>query len=174
MSPPQKLLRCNVKGEPLISRVVTLTGSSVAQPCNQKCGLGTPIAFLISGDNITQGGSLMGVQVHDAKAPVTKTTNCLWSAPAKTKNEQPCIRCGACAEVLPCGIYCRRQLYWFAPGKNVEALEANNLFDCMNVVRVNMCLPSEISLVAQYRLAKGEIKKARGEKRRGGACESAV
>jgi electron transport complex protein RnfC len=98
-------------GEPLISRLVTVTGPGVAQPRNLEVLLGTPMGELIeqcgctplAGGRFKMGGPMMGFNVHSPHAPVIKTTNCILTeaAPAAAKTVLPCIRCGACADVCP-------------------------------------------------------------------------
>ena len=59
------------RGEPLISRVVTVTGAGVAEPCNLEVRIGTPIADLIADcggytqevARLLMGGPMMGISL---------------------------------------------------------------------------------------------------------------
>ena len=70
-----------VNNKPMISRIVTLTGSGLSKPSNLEVKIGMPIEFLVNSSDkkslrIVQGGNLMGITVNNTQAPVTKVTNC--------------------------------------------------------------------------------------------------
>lgn len=162
-------------GEPLISRITTVTGEACEAPGNFEVLLGTPVDYLLSlggfhKDNcirLVMGGPMMGFTLKDTSVPVVKTTNCLL---APTKQELPppppaqaCIRCGMCAEVCPASLL-PQQMYWFARGKEYEKLEEHNLFDCIECGACSYACPSNIPLVQYYRASKAEIRKQQQEK----------
>ncbi len=103
--------RAIAHGEPVVSRLVTLTGN-VHEPRNYEVLIGTPMDELLKlahphpdTDGIVMGGPMMGFLVPDMHVPVVKATNCLIAHddrlfPPKPP-EMPCIRCGACAAGLP-------------------------------------------------------------------------
>lgn len=77
-----------IESKPVLSRIVTLTGSGIAKPVNVEVLNGTPIDWLLAQFDVTaekmrvvQGGNLMGITVEDCQAPVTKVSNCLWIEP---------------------------------------------------------------------------------------------
>jgi len=159
-------------GEPLISRITTVTGAALRQPRNFEVLLGTPMQYLLEragfdparGNRLVMGGPMMGFTVADADVPVVKTTNCLL---VPTEEELPasppaqaCIRCGMCAEVCPASLL-PQQLYWFAQGKEYEKLEAHNLFDCIECGACSWVCPSNIPLVQYYRASKAEVVRMR-------------
>ena len=164
--------RAVLQGEPLISRVTTVTGEAVAEPQNFEVLLGTPMSFLLkqAGFNegkqqrLVMGGPMMGFTVPDREVPVVKTTNCLLAPTAEElpppPPAQPCIRCGLCAEACPASLL-PQQLYWFARGKEFEKLENHNLFDCIECGACSYACPSNIPLVQYYRASKAEIVQLR-------------
>lgn len=167
--------RAIVHGEPLISRVTTVTGKACATNRNYQTLIGTPITHLLEHNGFDQnqcsrlvmGGPMMGFTLENPEIPVIKTTNCIL---APTENElptpppaQPCIRCGMCAEACPASLL-PQQLFWYAQSQNYERLEAHNLFDCIECGACSYVCPSNIPLVQYYRASKGEIRKLAAEK----------
>ena len=156
-------------GEPLISRVTTVTGDAVAQPQNLEVLLGTPMSHLLSHcglddealHRLVMGGPMMGFTIHDPEVPVVKTTNCLLAGTLKElpppPPEQACIRCGMCAEVCPASLL-PQQLYWYSKAKEFDKALEHNLIDCIECGACSYVCPSNIPLVQYYRFAKGEIR----------------
>jgi electron transport complex protein RnfC len=156
------------RGEPLVSRFVTVSGQGVAHPRNLEVRLGTPVADLfapcggIAADvaALIMGGSMMGFALHDAHAPVVKTTNCVLAETRQgipgPEPAMPCIRCGACAEVCPVRLL-PQQLYWHARAKDFDKVQDYHLFDCIECGCCAYVCPSHIPLVQYYRFAKTAI-----------------
>jgi electron transport complex protein RnfC len=156
------------EGRPLISRVVTVTGSGIAKPQNLEVLLGTPIQVIIDQcerkhniEQIIMGGPMMGFTLPHDQFPVIKTTNCLIvsSAPtlATSQSTMPCIRCGACAQVCPINLL-PQQLYWYTKAKDFKAAKDYHLFDCIECGCCAYVCPSHLPLVDYYRYAKAEIR----------------
>ena len=156
-------------GEPLVSRVTTLTGDGVSQPGNYEVLLGTPVRDLLAHGNLAgldigrlvMGGPMMGFTLHNPGVPVVKTTNCIIAASPEElpepPPEQPCIRCGSCAEVCPANLL-PQQLYWHAKNDDLEKAQHHNLMDCIECGACAYVCPSHIPLVQYYRYAKGEVR----------------
>ncbi|MBT43306.1 MAG: electron transport complex subunit RsxC [Idiomarina sp.] len=167
--------RAVIDGEPLLERVVTLTGDLMSQPGNVWALLGTPIAHLLAegGFNadddarVIMGGPMMGFTLPLTDVPVIKTTNCILTPSLQelppAADEMACIRCGACADVCPATLQ-PQQLQWLAKAKDYDALESNDLFDCIECGACAYVCPSEIPLVHYYRKAKAEIRNIAREK----------
>jgi len=154
-------------GEPMISRLVTVTGN-VKTPRNFETLLGTPLEQLVQfaggalpgSDGYIIGGPMMGLHVDDGLLPIVKSTNCiivkspqLFPLPPPAL---PCIRCTRCAEVCPADLQ-PQELYWFARAKNFGKTQEYHLFDCIECGACSYVCPSNIPLVQYYRFAKGEI-----------------
>lgn len=159
---------------PLISRIVTITGEAVREPGNFEVLIGTPIDYLLEQaslesskvNRLVLGGPMMGYTLTTTAVPVTKTTNCVIAATAAElpapPPEQPCIRCGQCAEVCPMELL-PQQLFWYSKSGEFEKAEHLNLFDCIECGACSYVCPSSIPLVQYYRYAKGEIRVQRAE-----------
>ncbi|QNU61593.1 electron transport complex subunit RsxC [Vreelandella titanicae] len=161
-------------GQPLVSRVVTLTGEAITQPGNRWVRLGTSVRELLeqAGLNtpelhqVIQGGPMMGAPLLTLDTPVTKLTNCLIAATLEElpppPAESPCIRCGECESVCPVALL-PQQLHWYARAQDDAKLERYHLFDCIECGACSYVCPSHIPLVVDYREAKSRLRLQRIE-----------
>ncbi len=166
--------RALAHGEPVVSRLVTVTGN-VAEPRNYEVLIGTPMAEVLKlgrphpdTDGIVMGGPMMGFLVPDGEVPVVKATNCLIAHserlfPPKAP-EMPCIRCGACARACPHELQ-PFEMYWFARAKNFGKTQEYHIFDCIECGCCSFVCPSRIPLVQYFRFAKSEIWAREREKK---------
>lgn len=162
--------RAIIDGEPLIERVVTLTGEAMQQPGNVWARLGTPVQHLLnfggfqqtqSRQMVVMGGPLMGFTLPSLNVPVVKISNCLLAPSvaemAPVEPEQACIRCGLCVDACPAKLL-PQQLYWFSRGEEHEKARQHHLFDCIECGACAYVCPSNIPLVQYYRQEKAEIR----------------
>lgn len=154
-------------GEPLISRIVTVTGREVKHAGNFETLFGTPMHELLSfcgterqaNEPFILGGPMMGYNLSGDHLPVTKTANCILvgvDEGAKSSTPLPCIRCGECAVACPVSLL-PQQLYWYSRAKDLDKVSEYNLFDCIECGCCSYVCPSEIPLVHYFRFAKTEI-----------------
>ena len=167
--------RAIVDGEPLISRVTTMTGEACGINRNYETLIGTMVSHMLEHSQfdeqrcsrLVMGGPMMGFSLTSAEVPIVKTTNCILAPSYEEipddEPAQPCIRCGLCAEACPVSLL-PQQLFWYSQAQDHERLEAHNLFDCIECGACSYVCPSHIPLVQHYRHSKGEIQKARAEK----------
>ena len=162
-------------GEPLISRITTITGDGIANPMNVRARIGTPVAELATfaggyTDNarhLVIGGPMTGKSVSTDRVPVVKATNCIlvlsdMRAPGP---ELPCIRCGECAAVCPVQLQ-PQQLYWYACADDERKLRSHGLIDCIECGCCDLVCPSHIPLTYDFRMAKARIRELEDEKAR--------
>ncbi|WP_324779072.1 electron transport complex subunit RsxC [Thiobacillus sedimenti] len=168
------LARAVLHGEPLISRLVTVTGH-VLRPQNFEVLIGTPLHTLITlaGDRegttgVLMGGPMMGVPMPSLDVPVVKATNCLL---VKSKElfpplpkALPCIRCTRCADACPASLQ-PQELFRFAKAGDFGRAQEYHLFDCIECGCCSYVCPSHIPLVDYYRYAKAEIWAREKDKR---------
>jgi electron transport complex protein RnfC len=154
-------------GEPLLSRIVTITGN-VNQPGNYEALIGTPIDELIAGvekltdtNGYIMGGPMMGIRLPSVGVPMVKATNCIIAASDKlfppAPPALPCIRCTRCVDVCPVELQ-PQDLYWFSKAKEFGKAQTFSLFDCIECGACSYVCPSHIPLVQYFRFAKSEIQ----------------
>ena len=160
--------RAVMDDEPLIERVVTLTGDKIPNKGNQWVRFGTPIQFLLeqagyqadSRFPVFVGGPMMGLMVPDLNAPVTKTANCLLAPdhfeydPLAT--EQSCIRCSACSDACPVHLM-PQQMYWYSRAEDHDNAKKQNIMDCIECGLCAYVCPSHIPLIQYFRQEKAKI-----------------
>jgi len=157
-----------LRGMPLISRIVTLTGQGLADPGNFRALIGTRVQDLVEQaggyregiSRLIMGGPMMGFALHSDQVPLAKGGNCFI---ATTEQEmplppapQPCIRCGECVKVCPAQLL-PQQLYWYARARDFDKTQDHHLFDCIECGCCAHVCPSNIPLVHYYRFAKTEV-----------------
>lgn len=127
-------------GEPLMYRIVTVTGDAIAAPQNFKVRIGTNYRELVEEAGgfkqqpvkIVSGGPMMGFGIFDLDVPTTKTSSallCLTKDDVSAMEPSACINCGKCAEVCP-GRVVPRKLADYAEHYDEEAFLKNNGMEC--------------------------------------------
>ncbi|MGO2346832.1 MAG: electron transport complex subunit RsxC, partial [Providencia sp.] len=169
--------RAVIDGQPLIERVVTVTGEAIKKPGNFWVRLGIPVKYLLEQSGfipeieqmVIMGGPLMGFTLPDLNVPVVKICNCLlvptMEEVGQKALEEACIRCGLCVDACPAALL-PQQLYWFSKGNEHEKAQKHNLFDCIECGACAYVCPSNIPLVQYYRQEKAEIRELTQEERR--------
>ena len=154
-------------GQPLVSRVITVSGGAVAKPMNVEVPLGTLISELFDfcQVNIEQtarvimGGPMMGDALPHTGLPTVKATSgvlALTQSELKNTDEQPCIRCASCISVCPAGL---RPLD-MANNIRINQLDVAvdlGLKDCISCGCCSYICPSNIPLVQYFKYASGEV-----------------
>ena len=154
-----------LNGEPLTSRIVTVSGNGITRPGNYRIHIGTPIhdvlqhcgAVYKANQQLIMGGPMMGQTLANANYPVVKATNALILADDRELDypsaEQPCIRCGECATVCPAQLLPQQLLVHSRHG-NLNALRELGLYDCIECGCCDYVCPSHIRLATRFREAK--------------------
>jgi len=100
------------EGEPLISRVTTLTGD-IEEPKNLLVKIGTPVGHILDHfkvdpndvRKVVLGGVMMGAPIPTTEAPVTKRTSSIIvfskSKYKPVKRRTDCIKCSKCISACP-------------------------------------------------------------------------
>lgn len=168
-------------GMPVVRRVVTVSGSAVAEPKNLEARIGTPIEKLIDACNgfheppnkLLMGGPMMGNAQFSLDIPVVKGTNAFlaFCGDEDVREEEPqCIRCGKCIAACPMNLL---PIYMNVYGK-AEELEQSvecGMMDCIECGSCSYVCPARIPLVQQFRLTKGKIQAERAAAKAAAAKE---
>jgi len=152
-------------GEPLMTRIVSITGTGIRRPQNVEVPIGSLISELIAhcggyADDVARlilGGSMMGYAVESDDLPLSKATNCVLAAKADEVrdryDEWPCIRCGDCATACPARLL-PQELFRQSKTYNFPELDALALNDCIECGCCDVICPSGIPLTEYFRDAK--------------------
>jgi electron transport complex protein RnfC len=170
-------------GEPLTSRIVTVSGAGVAKPRNVEAMIGTPIADLIEACGgyrgeavrLIHGGSMMGYALPSAAIAVTKSTNCIIVAGTdevrQDRREWPCIRCGECAIACPARLQ-PQDLLLAARADDAAELTALALDECIECGCCDLVCPSHILLTETFRQAKPSLQSLKFQRTFSAASEA--
>ena len=166
------------KNKPLIERVVTITGKSLANPSNMLVRIGTPIQQLIDAcgglpedtGKVISGGPMMGKAVSTTEVPTTKGTSGITimnRKDARRGEVQPCIRCAKCVGACPMGLepYLLAQL---AEHAEFERLINEQIMDCLSCGACQFTCPANRPLLDYINLGKakaGAILRSRSAKK---------
>jgi electron transport complex protein RnfC len=157
-------------GQPLIERIITVTGQGIGKPGNWVIPFGTKLRDVIEqcggltddAAEIVFGGPMMGLGQANLDVPILKATGgilILSKDECKRQDILPCIRCGKCLEVCP--IFLNPQLMGaLARAERFEELETEaNLNDCMLCGCCSYVCPSNIPLSQLFMAARIQLKR---------------
>lgn len=164
-------------GRPLISRIVTVSGSAIKQPGNLEVPLGTLAEELVEycggfkqePQRQLLGGPMMGTSLPHLGVPIVKGSNGVLALGLEEMRlqptEQPCIRCGRCVDACPLGLMPLEMAARARNGKVEDALDFG-LVDCIACGTCSYVCPASIPLTQYFNFAKGELAKKRTEKQK--------
>lgn len=163
-------------GQPLISRVVTVSGQALREPKNLETPIGARVADLIDfcggfaerPERLVQGGPMMGTPLPGLDVPVVKGTSgilALTAGEIGDRPSSPCIRCGACVEICACGLV-PVELAAHVRHDDLEGAAKLGVMDCVSCGSCSWVCPSHIPLVHYFNYAKGALNAQDREKRK--------
>lgn len=153
--------------EPLVSRVVTVSGNAIKKPMNVEIPVGTLISELFSvcqidaqqTARIVMGGPMMGNALPHSDMPIVKATSgilALSPEEIRSDEEQPCIRCASCIQVCPVGLL-PVDMANRIRSNQLDSAVSIGLKDCISCGSCSYVCPSNIPLVHYFKYASGEL-----------------
>lgn len=157
-----------VNGQPLLEKIVTVSGKAIKKPKNLKVSIGTPISIVLENcgyveseaEKIVVGGPMMGMAQLTLEVPVIKGTSGLL---ALTKDEvnyckpKACIGCGKCVTVCPMSLepimYAR-----LAEFEQWEDMSKYHLMDCIECGSCSYICPSNRPLTEAIKIGKAKLR----------------
>jgi len=163
-------------GHPLVSRVVTVSGQAVGQPMNVEAPFGTLVGDLIefcgglteTPARLLAGGPMMGQPLPGLDVPVTKATGAVLAMARSEIHDgpaQPCIRCGTCVSVCPCGLM-PVEMVAHIEHEDIAAAARIGLADCIGCGSCAYACPSHIPLLQYFQYGKGRLRAEESERRK--------
>lgn len=163
--------RAVIYGEPLTSRVVTVTGDGVSRPGNYRVVLGTPLRDLVTlaggepqeDGKIVIGGPMMGRAAMTLDTFTTKgLSGVLFLGADKARRSQPeaCIRCGKCVDACPMGLE-PYLLATFSRLGRFEDAEREAVTDCLECGSCSFSCPASRPILDYIRVGKQAVMAAR-------------
>ena len=156
------------KGEPLIERIVTVTGTAIKEPANVLVPIGTPMRDVIElcggitddTARILLGGPMMGAVQKSLDVPVVKGTSgllVLSRNEVRDLEEFSCIRCSRCVDACP--LFLNPSILGLLAKKGLwDEMTEYNVMDCFECAACSFVCPSGIPLVQSFRVAKGILR----------------
>lgn len=155
-------------GEPLIERVIFVSGSPVKNPQNLKVRIGTPVESVIEDcegfsaipGKILSGGPMMGKAINDLSVSVSKgmtAVSVLTRKQAQIEEPKDCIMCAECLHVCPVSLQPILISEAFERG-DIEKAEKLGAMDCIECGNCSFICPSNIPLLDNIRGAKAAIQ----------------
>lgn len=155
------------KNKPLISRVMTVTGASVARPGNYSVRFGTPLTQVVDlaggipedTGKIIGGGPMMGRAMNNIDMPTNKrVSGLLFLRECESRRVEPenCIRCGKCVTACPMGL----EPYLLSKQAQLQMWDEMEQHDVMDCIDCGCCLftcPSHRPLLDYIRMGKATV-----------------
>ena len=171
-------------GRPLVARVVTVSGSAIREPKNVEVTIGTKVSdlvefcggFAVRPERLVNGGPMMGQPLPSLDVPVIKGMSGILALTAEEINDSPtnpCIRCGTCVTICPCGLS-PVEMSSFIRKDNLEFAAKLGVMDCVSCGSCSWVCPSHIPLVHYFNYAKGMLNDQDRERRKNERVKSLV
>ncbi len=155
------------KNKPLISRVMTVTGKSLAKPGNYSVRFGTPLSDVVAlaggvpedTGKIIGGGPMMGRAMNNINMPANKRVSGLLFMPEKESlrvEPENCIRCGKCVGACPMGL----EPYLLSRQAQLQMWDEMEQHSVMDCIECGCCLytcPSHQPLLDYIRMGKAKV-----------------
>ena len=168
------IYRAVILGEPVIDKVITITGDGIKTPKNFKVCTGTDLAEVVEAagglkegvSKVIAGGPMMGFAMYDLHVPCTKTTSaclCLKEDPVSKAKQTACINCGRCVNVCPGGVIPAR-LATFAEHGDMESFQKFDGMECCECGCCSYICPAKRPLTQSIKSMRKMVLASRKKK----------
>lgn len=168
------IYRAVILGEPVIDKVITVTGDGIKTPKNFKVCTGTDLAEVVEAagglkervSKVIAGGPMMGFAMYDLHVPCTKTTSaclCLKEDPVSKAKQTACINCGRCVNVCPGGVIPAR-LATFAEHGDMESFQKFDGMECCECGCCSYICPAKRPLTQSIKSMRKMVLASRKKK----------
>lgn len=163
------------RGEGLIERGITVSGSGVKQPGNYLVPTGTPVRFVLEhlgmspdARQVILGGAMMGQSIASLDVPLMKAVSGILvftqhEVDARLRKVYPCIHCGQCLKACPASLNPSRLGSLSRKGEYEVLEQEYHLNDCFECGSCTFTCPSHIPLVQYFRMAKAKNRERKAK-----------
>lgn len=155
-----------VEQKPLTERIITISGEESKRVGNLEVSVGTPISHILQSqglpaipddDILVLGGPMMGKNVVDISAPITKGSSGVLLFKKRRISRSNCISCGYCVDVCPMKLMPMKFEENFRKGKYSQ-LEKYDLSLCIECAACEYICPSDVPLIESIKLGKQKLR----------------
>ncbi|MBS6118204.1 MAG: electron transport complex subunit RsxC [Clostridiales bacterium] len=168
------IYRAVILGEPVMDKVITVTGDGIRTPKNFRVYTGTDLAEVVEAagglkegvSKVIAGGPMMGFAMYDLHVPCTKTTSaclCLEEDPVSKARQTACINCGRCVSVCPGGVIPAR-LATFAEHGDMENFQKFDGMECCECGCCSYICPAKRPLTQSIKSMRKMVLASRKKK----------
>ncbi len=158
-------------GEPIISRMLTVSGDAVKHPCNVIAPVGSSAHDVIeacggyTADDVVVcfGGPMMGTTITTDDVSVERQNNAITVLKKAAIDEVACLRCGSCSDHCPSGLQPVR-IVQANKLKDMARLEKLDVTKCVECGMCTYVCPSKIAVTENVRRAKRAYQMAKAKK----------
>ena len=160
--------RALTKGEPIVDKVVTVSGTAVREPVNVHVAVGTPVHEIIEACGgytcdevkLIAGGPMMGKTIVNDQWVIDRATNAITVLESRPFDSIACLRCGRCSDHCPAGLQPVR-IAQAVKLKDSEAMKKRGAMDCIECGLCTYVCPSRIDVTENVRKAKRTLAAAK-------------
>lgn len=160
--------RALTKGEPIVDKVVTVSGTAVREPVNVHVAVGTPVREIIEACGgytcdevkLIAGGPMMGKTIVNDQWVIDCATNAITVLESRPFDSIACLRCGRCSDHCPAGLQPVR-IAQAVKLKDSEAMRKRGAMDCIECGLCTYVCPSRIDVTENVRKAKRTLAAAK-------------
>ena len=160
--------RALTKGEPIVEKVVTISGDGVKNPVNVCVPVGVSVHEIIEACGgytaeevkLIAGGPMMGKTIVNDQWVVDRATNAVTVLVSRPYDSVACLRCGKCSDHCPAGLQPVR-IAQAVKVNDKDAMKKRGALDCIECGLCTYICPSRLDVTENVRKAKRALMMAR-------------